>query len=281
MNCKNHIIITCFFVFFALSAFIKGYTQVVSTTAKITSSKNHSIPDPLKPDYANDPLKEWEKPFQSFKFRVYKEGKHYLSYRFHQPEKLEHGKKYPLVLFMHGAGERGLDNRRQLMRLAGVEFWEKHPCFVLSPQCPPKNDTIPYSEYVWVDTEFGDSAHSMKTSPTWTMKLAINLLDKIIRDNKIDRDRIYVTGLSMGGFATWELIQRMPDKFAAAVPVCGGGDLEYAPKLSSIPLWIFHGDADKRVPVQRDHAIWWRLSKRMEDILIIQNTLEWDTIHGH
>lgn len=251
MNCKNHIVIKCFLVVFSLSTFLKGYTQVVSTPAKITSSKKQSIPDPLKPDYANDPLKEWEKPFHSFSFNVHKEGKRSLPYRFHQPEKLERGKKYPLVLFMHGAGERGIDNRKQLYRLAGERFWEKYPCYVLSPQCPPKNDSIPYSEYVWVDTEFGDSVHSMKKSPTWTMKLVINLLDKIIKNNKIDRDRIYVTGLSMGGFATWELIQRMPDKFAAAVPVCGGGDLEYAPKLSSIPLWVFHGNADKRVPVQR------------------------------
>lgn len=259
MNIKNYIVIKYLLVVLILFVFVKGYAQEVS--AKATFSNKQSIPDPLKPDYVNDPLKEWEKPFNSFNFRVHKKGGHNLPYRFHQPEKPEQGKKYPLVLFMHGAGERGLDNRRQLMRLAGVKFWEKYPCFVLSPQCPPKNAGIPYSEYVWVDTEFGDSAHSMKAAPTWTMKLAMDLLDKIIKTNKIDRSRIYVTGLSMGGFATWELIQRMPDKFAAAVPVCGGGDLEYAPKLIDVPLWVFHGDADKRVPVQRSRNMVEAISK--------------------
>lgn len=236
--------------------------ESIKNPVKTIIASNHSIPDPLKPDYVTDSLKEWEKSFHSFKFKVYKEGEHSLPYRFHQPEKLERGKRYPLVLFMHGAGERGLDNRRQLYRLAGVKFWEKYPCYVLSPQCPPKNNSIPYSEYVWVDTEFGDSVHSMKIFPTWSMKLAMDLLDKVIKSNKIDRSRIYVTGLSMGGFATWELIQRMPDKFAAAVPVCGGGDLEYAPKLSLIPLWVFHGDADKRVPVQRSRNMVEAITKK-------------------
>ena len=76
-------------------------------------------------------------------------------------------------------------------------------------------------------------------------------IKKVIAENKIDKKRIYVTGLSMGGFATWEILQREGKLFAAAMPVCGGGDLSYAPKLTGIPLWVFHGGADRTVPVTR------------------------------
>jgi len=152
---------------------------------------------------------------------------------------------------MHGNGERGFDNRVQFQRFACFKFWEKYPCYVLVPQCPGRIDKIPNSELIWVDTRYGAQAHTMKTSPTWPMALAIELLDKIIKENKIDFDRIYVTGLSMGGFATWELIQRYPGKFAAAIPICGGGDLALASKLTNIPLWVIHGGSDKTVPVER------------------------------
>ena len=152
---------------------------------------------------------------------------------------------------MHGNGERGFDNRVQFQRFACFKFWEKYPCYVLAPQCPGRIEKISNSELIWVDTRYGAQAHTMKTSPTWPMALAIELLDKIIKENKIDFDRIYVTGLSMGGFATWELIQRYPVKFAAAIPICGGGDLAFASKLTRLPLWVIHGGADKTVPVER------------------------------
>jgi predicted peptidase len=91
----------------------------------------------------------------------------------------------------------------------------------------------------------------MKAQPTWPMELSMELLDSIIAQNQVDTSRIYVTGLSMGGFATWEILQREPDRFAAAIPVCGGADLAYAGKLAHIPLWVFHGGADTVVKTQR------------------------------
>lgn len=83
------------------------------------------------------------------------------------------------------------------------------------------------------------------------MRMAMELLDKIMADKHIDKNRIYVTGLSMGGFATWEILQRESAKFAAAMPVCGGADLRYANQMLNLPLWVFHGDADATVPVKR------------------------------
>jgi predicted peptidase len=207
--------------------------------------------DPLHPDYIAAPMQDWEKKFTAFQFKVYKKDGHTLPYRIHQPEKPEQGKKYPLVLFFHGAGERGLDNRKQFLRFTTIPFWDKYPCYVLAPECPPVVTGKPEEGSVWVQTSFGANEHSMKQQPTWSMQLAMDLLDKVMDNKHIDRTRIYVTGLSMGGFATWEILQREGGKFAAAIPVCGGADLAYAPKLINIPIWIFHGDADATVPVKR------------------------------
>jgi predicted peptidase len=195
----------------------------------------------LKPDYAALPLRDWEKRFESFRFMAYEKDGRVLPYRLYQPAVLEKGKTYPLVLFFHGAGERGSDNRGQFERLRGLNFWEKHPCFVLAPQCPKRNAE---GDQKWVDTSFGAPSHTMKETPAWQMKLAMEVLDQTIKSNPIDARRIYVTGLSMGGFATWEILQREAEKFAAAAPVCGGGDPAFAPKLAKLPLWVFHGAVD-------------------------------------
>jgi predicted alpha-1,2-mannosidase len=208
-------------------------------------------PDPQHPDYGLYPLEEWEKPFADFQFGVYRKNNFTLPYRLHTPKNINKQKKYPLVLFMHGAGERGIDNRYQFFRFKPLPFWEQEACFVLAPQCPSQDYVETNADCVWVDTPFGAPRHSMKEGPTRPMQLAISLLDSIAKLPQIDKSRIYVTGLSMGGFATWELVQRFPEKFAAAVPVCGGGDPAYAKLLTSTPLWVFHGDADTTVIPER------------------------------
>lgn len=204
----------------------------------------------LSPDYVAKPEKDWEKPYHDFQFRISEKEELVLPYRFYSP-KIEQGKKYPLVLLMHGAGERGFDNRLQLLRLKSLPFWEKYPCFVVVPQCSQKPFDNTNGESVWVQTPFGAPDHRMQEKPTWPMQMTMDLLTKIMKEYPVDPSRVYVTGLSMGGFATWELIQRMPDVFAAAAPVCGGGDTIFAKKLVHIPLWVFHGDADKTVMTQR------------------------------
>jgi predicted peptidase/lysophospholipase L1-like esterase len=213
--------------------------------------------DPLHPDYSADTLTIAERKFSDFQFKEFENNEHILPYRLHEPSAIEKGKKYPLVLFLHGAGERGWDNRRQLMRYTTVSFWKDHACYVLAPQCPDRPPFGPDGDDVWVQTNFGAQSSHMRDKPSWPLAMVMQLVDEFIKKNRdhIDTDRIYITGLSMGGFATWEILQREGNKFAAAVPVCGGADLDYASKLTEIPIWVFHGDADNTVPVKRSRDI--------------------------
>jgi len=156
-------------------------------------------------------------------------------------------KKFPLVIFFHGAGERGNDNEKQLIHgtklFADKANFEKNPCFFIAPQCP--------EEMQWVDVSWKLKEHSMPESPSQNMQLVLDLIEKMINEYPIDTNRIYVSGLSMGGFAVWDIISRYPDKFAAAIPICGGGDEEYAMELVNIPIWAFHGGKDKLVLTSR------------------------------
>jgi predicted peptidase len=170
-----------------------------------------------------------------------------LPYRFLTPEKIEPGKSYPLVLFLHGAGERGTDNAKQIVYFAAElikpENRRKYPCFVVCPQCP--------AECRWVEVDWALRAHTMPEKPSTPLGLTLDLVDKLAGELPIDKGRIYVTGLSMGGFGTWDAIQRRPEFFAAAIPVCGGGDTAEAPKLKNVPIWAFHGDKDTVVKPSR------------------------------
>jgi predicted peptidase len=94
-------------------------------------------------------------------------------------------------------------------------------------------------------------SHTMPTKPSVPLKLAFELLDKLTAELPVDKQRLYVTGLSMGGFGTWDAIARRPQYFAAAIPICGGGDTAQAPKLVSLPVWAFHGDKDPVVKPNR------------------------------
>ncbi|HCY43753.1 MAG TPA: hypothetical protein DHV48_20860 [Prolixibacteraceae bacterium] len=207
--------------------------------------------NPINPDYKSFPKKEWENKFDAFEFKVFQTDGHTLPYRFYQPQSGTAGKKLPLVIFLHGAGERGFDNRTQFQRFAPILFWEKYPCFVLAPECPSKTPDSSNAESVWVDTPFGAASHQMNVNPTWPLKLVMQLIDKTIRDYPVDKNRIYITGLSMGGYATWEILQREGKRFAAAIPVCGGGDPAYASTIKPVNLWVFHGSDDRTVPVKR------------------------------
>jgi len=173
-----------------------------------------------------------------------------LPYRLLTPAKIEPGKRYPLVLFLHGLGERGTDNVRQLL-WGAAEFTKpenrrKYPCFVVAPQCPLTG--------LWVRGELKDllaPTFVLSQKPSQPMTLVLELIDKLAaRDLPVDKSRIYVTGLSMGGFGTWDLIERRPDFFAAAIPICARGDPTQAAKLKNLPIWVFHGGADPIVPLR-------------------------------
>jgi predicted peptidase len=126
---------------------------------------------------------------------------------------------------------------------ASDENMEAHPCFVIAPQCP--------GNQMWVDVPWSLDSHTMPEKATPGMRSTLELLDQTAADYSIDKNRIYVTGLSMGGFGAWDIVQRYPKKFAAAVPICGGGDTAEAKTIKDVPIWAFHGDKDTAVKTSR------------------------------
>ena len=166
-----------------------------------------------------------------------------LNYAVRAPDKVEPGKQYPLVLMLHGAGGRGDDNRKQLVDAGGGAAMDKmgvsgkFGAYVMAGQVPQNQQ--------WVDVPWSSLDHEMpKVSESMRQMLAA--LDAFVADkkNQVDPKRIYVIGLSMGGYGTWDAVQRRPKLFAAAVPICGGGDKRLAKKIAKIPVWAWHGDKD-------------------------------------
>ena len=174
-----------------------------------------------------------------------------LGYRLLTPQNYDAKQKYPLVLFLHGAGERGADNAAQLKHgaplFAKPEVREKYPCFVVAPQCPP--------EQKWADIDWTSDTPTQPEKVSAPMALALGALEAVQKEFSIDADRLYVTGLSMGGYGTWDLVTRFPEKWAAAVPVCGGGDKAVAARAKGVPLWAFHGLEDPTVKPARSQEM--------------------------
>jgi len=173
-------------------------------------------------------------------------------YRVLKPAVIEAGRHYPVVLFLHGAGERGTDNELQLEYLptwlAAQQTQRRHPCFVVAPQCR--------ADHRWVEVDWSDKQSTpQRPGPTVDMAAAVAALDAVMKGEPVDRDRVYLTGLSMGGYGAWDLAARMPERFAAVIPICSGGDEATAPKLASLPIWCFHGEADNVVPVERSRTM--------------------------
>jgi predicted peptidase len=168
-----------------------------------------------------------------------------LLYRLYAPKAASKENRLPLLLFLHGAGERGDDNAVQLKH--GVRQFlkqqEKQPFFIVAPQCA-KNKK-------WAEVDWGAPTHLTPEKPSDACASLMPLLDVLLKELPIDAARLYVTGLSMGGYGTWDLISRLPEKFAAAVPICGGGDETKAAAIAKVPQWIFHGGADNVVKTQR------------------------------
>ncbi len=175
-----------------------------------------------------------------------------LGYRLLTPRNYDATKKYPLAVFLHGAGERGTDNKAQLKYGAPLflkpEAREKFPCFVVAPQCPP--------EQTWSATPKGwTGPNPFAEEPTAPMKLLFGALDAVLKEFSIDQDRLYVTGLSMGGYGTWDIVTRQPQRWAAAVPVCGGGDVARIAPVKGLALWAIHGVNDMVVPPVRSQEM--------------------------
>jgi predicted peptidase len=172
-------------------------------------------------------------------------------YRLLKPSEIKAGETYPLILYLHGAGERGDDNVSQLKylpeQMSRPEWQMRYPCFLIAPQCR--------SGEQWVDHPWSSPKSVPMMEPTDQMKVAIQILEQVQSEQPIDASRIYLTGLSMGGYGSWELAMRMPERFAAVAPICGGGDERQAARLVGVPIWAWHGDADAAVPVERSRRM--------------------------
>ncbi len=194
-----------------------------------------------------------------------------LPYRMLTPQNMEQGKKYPLVLFMHGAGERGNDNIKQLTHGAGLftspDNRENYPAYVLHPQC----DTSKY----WITESSSrqglswEELFGLYPNGTTSVLSVKELVDNIVANNNIDKDRIYIIGLSMGGMATYDMICRYPGFFAAAVPVCGGVDTSrIKDNLGGVKVRIYHGDADSVVPCTLSREAYLAMKKAGVDVTL-------------
>lgn len=182
--------------------------------------------------------------FPAFRRDLYlHQGEWPLPYRILLPENFDPDQAYPLVLFLHGAGERGSDNQRSLMHGAALflrdSVRQKYPAIVVFPQCP--------AEEYWTRVVTGSDG--IREFPFWRkpvlpLQAVMGLLDHLEHTYRINPEQRYVGGLSMGGFGTFSLVARMPNYFAAAFPICGGGNAALAPMLRQTPFWIFHGSRD-------------------------------------
>ena len=167
-----------------------------------------------------------------------------LNYRLLYPDS-DTLRKYPLVIFLHGSGERGNDNEAQLKwgvsNFATDHNMMLYPALVIAPQCPANMSWSNFSR-----EKSGTELH-LQSTPTKPMQLVLGLVQQMIKTMPVDTNRIYITGLSMGGYGTFDAIERYPHLFAAAVPVCGGGDVSRAASIAHMPIWIFHGAEDPAV----------------------------------
>jgi len=171
-------------------------------------------------------------PFQPQEARVKVVRTHQIRYALSLPHGYAKSKdKYPMLIFLHGAGERGLDLEK--VKVHGppryIKEGQKYPFIVVAPQCP--------------DGEI------------WNIDALSAMLTQLEKKLRVDRDRIYLTGLSMGGYGTWEWAGREPKRFAAIMPICGGGSRIWTLSLAGLPIWCGHGDADSVVPISESRSM--------------------------
>ncbi len=176
-----------------------------------------------------------------------------MPYRLFRP-RVEPGRRYPLVLFLHGSGGSGTDNVKQLEGANGFgglvwalpENQKHHPCFVVAPQ-----SNVNWPAVRLIEGQLPE----ILPGPGLGGRLAIEIVEHLAEGLPVDPSRIYVTGHSMGGAGTWHVLAQRPDLFAAGVPVCGRADLATLPRLKDVPVWNFHGVKDEVEPVETSRRI--------------------------
>ena len=173
---------------------------------------------------------------------IAKEKSFEMWYRYRPPGLLAGRHSTPLLIYLHGAGERGVDNVQQLRLVPRVlsesELKAEFPCAVLAPQCPARHS---WGSDGLARPDFLDAV--------------LVMLDEILEDSRIDPNRVYLTGFSMGSFGSWRLAARTPDRFAAVLPIAGGGNEEWGQQLSNVPLWAVHGAEDEAVSPEQSRRM--------------------------
>lgn len=188
-----------------------------------------------------------------------------LPYRVLYPENFNPNVAYPLMLFLHGRGESGRDNEKQLTHGARLFLKDtlraNYPVIVVFPQCP--------ADSYWANVDIQTDETGKRTfgfqkggEPTKAMRALLGLTETLTDKAYVDKDRIYVGGLSMGGMGTFELLRREPKLFAAAFAICGGDHVANVKKYRKVPLWIFHGAKDEVVPLSYSENIVQALRKK-------------------
>ena len=175
-----------------------------------------------------------------------------LNYRLLIPE-LEEGKKYPLIIHLHGAGSWAEDYT-DLPGQCLMMMKKNYPAIVLVPKT---NYPMKWADHDWTKTE-----HHQTEAPLPSLQATYELIRHLLKtDSRLDSERVYIIGQSMGGFGTWDFITRYRHIIAAAVPVCGGGDIDSMKKIVDLPVWAFHGGADDVVPVENTRKLFAELKR--------------------
>ena len=248
---------------------------VTTTTTAVTTTAITTTTVATKPDPDMSPVSKTISIASAFKKKTFEASNGIdLPYRIFVPEDYSEEYAYPLVLFLHGAGERGNNNTSQLNNVIPNLFKEKDSPFyhaiVIAPQCP--------TDMQWVDTPWANGSYLLKRTPiSEPMTAVVELLDYIVENYSVNQNRQYVTGLSMGGFGTWDLLMRYPERFAAAIPYCGAADPNQAANLAKIPIWTFHDTKDTTVPCKGTQAVVKRIQEAGGTLITYTETSQ----YGH
>jgi predicted peptidase len=205
----------------------------------------------------------------------------HLPYRLYSPNNLKQT-PIPLVIFLHGRGDRGTDNGANIYREAGFITAENSllsakmqtlfPCYILIPQCSDKTENEEWAKWIGntPETPFNglgkDGSYAMNPIPSESGEATLELIEKIVDSLPIDTNRIYLIGISMGGFGTWEFTARKPQLFAAAIPMAGYSDPTQIENIKHISFWIFHGKKDEWNPVAGSQTMYQLLSQQNADV---------------
>lgn len=219
-----------------------GKTTSASSTTKTKPPKPPPVPPP--PDAV---IPEHPKDYYAARTRALihtDDTGTTMPYRLFVPDRLDADRKYPLVLSLHGAGERGSDNLKQLSSYAAgwtdEGFQKEHPCFIVIPQCPAGVSWANYAD-----------PHRSTGPDTGELKRVMEILDKVAAEYPVDRGRVYAVGASMGAAGAWDAIMHHTSVFAAALIVAGSGDTSGSALLANLPIWVHYGAKDTAVKPQR------------------------------